>query len=58
MKKYIATFWRENPQHPMGGYETTREITASSLTEARKKANNMTKRMVYGGMVLDSIKLA
>lgn len=28
MKKYIATFWRGNPQIKDGGYETTREIEA------------------------------
>ena len=26
MKKYIATFWRGNPQMKNGGYETTRDI--------------------------------
>lgn len=41
MKKYIATFWRGNPQLKDGGYETTREIEAVSITSARKKARDI-----------------
>ena len=38
MKKYIAKFWRNNPQLANGGYETTRTIEAKTITSARKKA--------------------
>lgn len=37
MKKYVAKFWRSNPQFKAGGYETTRTIEAVSITSARKK---------------------
>lgn len=37
MKKYIAIFWRGNPQLENGGYETARTIEAKTITSARKK---------------------
>lgn len=56
MKKYIATFWRGNPQIKDGGYETTREIEAASITSARKKARDIEDGCVYGSMSLLSIE--
>lgn len=56
MKKYIATFWRGNPQMKNGGYETTREIEAASITSARKKARDIEDGCVYGSMSLLSIE--
>jgi hypothetical protein len=56
MKKYIATFWRGNPQLKDGGYETTREIEAVSITSARKKARDIEDGCVYGSMSLLSIE--
>ena len=56
MKTYIATFWRGNPQHPNGGYETTRTIEAKTIASARKKAREY-ERCVYGTMTLLDVKL-
>lgn len=58
MKKYIARFWRENPQLANGGYETTRTIEAKTMASARKKANEIEIGCVYGGMTLISIEEA
>lgn len=58
MKKYIARFWRENPQLANGGYETTRTIEAKTLASARKKAKEIASSCVYGGMTLISIEAA
>lgn len=55
MKKYIATFWRGNPQFPRGGYETTREIEAKNKREATKMAKEW-EDCVYGTMELLEIK--
>lgn len=56
MKKYIATFWRGNPQMKNSGYETTREIEAVSITSARKKARDIEDGCAYGSMSLLSIE--
>lgn len=55
-EKYIATFWRGNPQMKNGGYETTREIEAVSITSARKKARDIEDGCAYGSMSLLSIE--
>lgn len=56
MKKYVATFWRSNPQFKAGGYETTRTIEAFSIASARKKAREISERCVYGGMEMLSVE--
>lgn len=56
--KYIATFWRSNPQLARGGYETTRTIEAKTLASARKMANEIAARCIYGGMNLLNIERA
>lgn len=58
MKKYIAKFWRSNPQLANGGYETTRTIEAKTIAQARKKANEIARKTLYGGMSLLNIELA
>lgn len=58
MKTYIAKFWRINPQLANGGYETTRTIEAKTIATARKKAREIEKGCVYGGMDLLSVELA
>lgn len=50
MKKFIATFWRGNPQLKNGGYETTRTIEAKNRSEAVKKAKAIDIK--YGSMNL------
>jgi hypothetical protein len=55
MKKYIATFWRGNPQFKNGGYETTRKIEAKTLTSAKKKAMEY-ESCAYGTMTYKDIK--
>lgn len=52
---YVATFWRENPQFKNGGYETTRTIEAETMAEAKKKARQMVKGVLYGSMELKNI---
>lgn len=52
MKKYVAKFWRSNPQFKAGGYETTRTIEAVSIASARKKAREISEHCVYGSMEL------
>ena len=56
MKKYVATFWRGNPQFKAGGYETTRTIEAISITSARKKAREISEHCVYGSMEMLSVE--
>jgi len=56
MKKYIATFWRENPQLQNGGYETKRTIEARNRTEAIKKAKEI--NVAYGSMNLLDVEEA
>lgn len=56
MKKYIATFWRGNPQLENGGYETARTIEAKTITSARKKAMEIERKSIYGTMELIDIK--
>lgn len=58
MKKYVATFWRSNPQLPKGGYVTTREIEAKTIASARKQAREITEKTVYGGMELLKVEKA
>lgn len=48
MKKFIATYFRHNPQLKSGGYETTREIEARTIASAKKKAENINS--LYGSM--------
>lgn len=50
MKKFIATYFRHNPQLKSGGYETTREIEARTIASAKKKAENINS--LYGSMQL------
>ena len=49
LKKYVATFWRSNPQFKAGGYETTRTIEAVSIASARKKAREIYEHMLRSG---------
>lgn len=56
MKKYIAKFWRGNPQCATGGYETTREIEARTIKSAEKKARGYEKGCIYGSMTLLEVK--
>lgn len=58
MKNYKATYWRSNPQLSSGGYETTRNIEAKTLTSVRKKAQQIAEKCVYGGMTLLKIEEA
>ena len=55
MKKFVAKFWRGNPQITGGGYETTREIEAKTITSATKKAREYEKGVLYGTMSLIEI---
>lgn len=48
MKKYIATFWRGNPQLKDGGYETTREIEVLCMDDSHEKA--VLEWLNYGAM--------
>lgn len=52
MKKYIATYWRYNPQLSNDGYETTRKIEAKTIKSAQKKAQEITEKTRYGSMTL------
>lgn len=56
MKKYIATFFRSNPQLPRRGYITTRIIEARSITSARKNAREICDNVAYGAMKLLSVE--
>ena len=58
MKNYKATYWRSNPQLSNGGYETTRAIDARTLVSAKKKAQQIADKCVYGGMTLLKIEEA
>lgn len=56
MKKYIATYYRENPQLKNGGYNTERMIEANTITSARKKAQVIADSCAYGNMILIDVK--
>ena len=56
MKKYTATYWRENPQLKNGGYETTRTIEAKTPEAAKKKAEAV--QVAYGSLRLIDIEEA
>lgn len=58
MKKYVATFWRSNPQLRNGGYITTRTIEAKTIASARKQAREIAGKTVYGGMELLNVEKA
>lgn len=51
MKKFIARFWRHNPQLQNGGYATERVIEARTLASATNKAKRIEK-CAYGAMWL------
>lgn len=54
MKKFVAKFWRGNPQIDGGGYETTRTVEAKTIASARKKAKEY-EHCLYGTMSLIEI---
>ena len=56
--KFIAKFWRANPQLKNGGYETTRKIEAETISAAKKLAYEIEKKAAYGSMSLRSIEEA
>jgi len=56
MKKFIAYYWRANPQLKNGGYETSRTIEAKNVGSAKKKAEAI--QVAYGSLNLISIEEA
>lgn len=54
--KYLARFYRSNPQLTNGGYETERVIEAKTIASARKEARRIESKVVYGGMTLLSVE--
>lgn len=54
--KFVATFWRSNPQLKNGGYLTKREIEARTVRDARSQARRIENSVAYGGMTLRSIE--
>lgn len=55
MKKFIAKYWRGNPQFKNGGYETTSEIEAKTIASARKLAKEK-ENCSYGTKTLISVE--
>ena len=53
--KFVATFWRGNPQLKNDGYWTTRTIEAKNTRQAMKKAREY-ENCVYGTMILDKME--
>ncbi len=53
MKKFIATFQRNNPQLGMSLRKYT--IEARTLASATKKANTLADKCVYGSMTLEGV---
>ena len=52
MKKYTVILMRHNPQ--LKDYKTEREVEARTIVSARKKAQELADRCIYGSMtVLD-----
>lgn len=58
MKKYIATFWRGNPQLHNGGYELKMTIEARTEMSAKKKAEKRAENTSYGYMSLTNLEPA
>ena len=58
VKNYIATFWRGNPQHENGGYETTREVRATTIELAEKRAEKEYGNPIYGFMSLIKVEVS
>lgn len=55
MKKFIITFWRENPQLRNGGYYRNQEVEARTEASARKKAEKIAAGAAYGSMMVVSV---
>lgn len=53
--KFVAKFWRGNPQLKSGGYYTERTIEARTLKSAQKKAEEIERNCCYGSMMLVEI---
>lgn len=56
MKKFIATFRRNNPQLGVSSRKYT--IEARTLASATKKANALAEKCVYGSMTLECVEPA
>lgn len=52
MKDFTATYFRRNNQLTSGGYEATRTIQAGTLKSAKKKAQAIADKCLYGSMTL------
>jgi hypothetical protein len=52
MKDFTATYFRRNNQLTSGGYETTRTIQSGTLRSAKKKAQAIADKCLYGSMTL------
>lgn len=52
MKKYMALFWRGNPQLGNGGYETYRTYEAKTMKQAERMARKTEGNCAYGTMTL------
>lgn len=55
MKKFIITFWRENPHLRNGGSYRNYEVEARSESSARKKADKISEAVPYGNMYVVSV---
>ena len=55
MKKYELKFWRGNPQHINGGYETTRTVEVKNNKELEKRIREYEKP-IYGSMECIEVK--
>ena len=55
MKRFIITFWRENPQLRNGGSYRSQEVEARTEASARKKAEKIAAGVIYGSMCVVSV---
>lgn len=54
--KFIAYYWRSNPQHRYCGYDASKEFEAESYDDAVKKAKESEERVATGTLELVNIE--
>jgi hypothetical protein len=56
MKKYKASFWKENNRIRNGGYETARIIEARNGRQAMRKAEEILNRPLSGMIAISNLE--
>jgi len=52
MTKFVAIYWRGNPQLTSGGYYTAKEVSGKTLESVERRLANAKDDSAYGSMSL------